>query len=118
LFSSVGIGEHSKEVLEKAQALAQQISMNPASRHNAQLENDDEERDLDAATKFDANEKSQRGGGKFNDERKQRQVMDKVSLSATKMIEYKKDDGKYVRNDILRRINFGEKIIQNKNVTI
>uniref|UniRef100_A0A915M0L5 LsmAD domain-containing protein n=1 Tax=Meloidogyne javanica TaxID=6303 RepID=A0A915M0L5_MELJA len=94
-FSNVGIGEHSKEVLEKAQALAQQISMNPASRHNAQLENDDEERDLDAATKFDANEKSQRGGGKFNDERKQRQVMDKVSLSATKMIEYKKDDGKY-----------------------
>ncbi|KAF7627249.1 hypothetical protein Mgra_00009461 [Meloidogyne graminicola] len=60
--------------------------MNPASRHNAQLENDDEERDLDAATKFDANEKSQRGSGKMNDEiKQQRQVLEKVSISASKI---------------------------------
>ncbi|KAL7070143.1 hypothetical protein ACQ4LE_010303 [Meloidogyne hapla] len=110
-FSNVGIGEHSKEVLEKAQALAQQISMNPSSRHNAQLENDDEERDLDAATKFDANEKSQRGGGKSNGEYKQqRQVMDKVSISSSKMLENKKE-GKYDR-----KMSTSEKRIHSQKV--
>ena len=69
--------------------------MNPASRHNAQLENDDEERDLDVASKFNANENSQRSV-KANDE-KQRQGFEKVLKSATKPFEIK-DEGKYVRS--------------------
>lgn len=38
--------------MERAEDIAKQIEMNPLSKRNALLENDDEERDLDALTKF------------------------------------------------------------------
>ena len=38
--------------MERAEDIAKQIEMNPLSKRNALLENDDEERDLDAVTKF------------------------------------------------------------------
>jgi hypothetical protein len=49
---SVEVGQRSREELERATELAKLIENNPISKRNALLENDDEERDLDAVTTF------------------------------------------------------------------